>query len=215
MVNNVTSIGTQGTNPGATSDAKSLSKDDLSNMSVVDYAKVRYRAAQQNPPTQQRLEEQRTNNNSFNSTEQLVSTTRSKFETEIQKDKEAGKEEKDPVTSRWGPRINSPRPRIEQVPHPELTTQQKQHIRAAAATGTGNNPIRPFLTRGSVAERVLIFEKCPSELLLDKRGPRQPAINTWRTGHEVQNKAQVNRRLPPFIGYRFFLNFFCLTFLKT
>ncbi|XP_012348899.1 uncharacterized protein LOC100864098 isoform X2 [Apis florea] len=204
MVNNVTST-TPGSNAGATSDAKSLSKDDLSNMSVVDYAKVRYRAAQQNPPTQQRLEEQRTNNNnSFNSTEQLVSTTRSKFETEIQKDKEANKEEKDPVTSRWGPRINSPRPRIEQVPHPELTTQQKQHIRAAAATGTGNNPIRPFLTRGSVAERVLIFEKCPSELLLDKRGPRQPAINTWRTGHEVQNKAQTyakdktqQKSLPP------------------
>ncbi|KOC70585.1 Serine/threonine-protein phosphatase 2A regulatory subunit B'' subunit alpha [Habropoda laboriosa] len=202
MVNNVTST-TPGSNVGAASDAKSLSKDDLSSMSVVDYAKVRYRAAQQNPPTQQRLEEQRTNN-TFSSTEQLVSTTRSKFETEIRKDKESAKEEKDPVTSRWGPRINSPRPRIEQVPHPELTTQQKQHIRAAAATGTGNNPIRPFLTRGSVAERVLIFEKCPSELLLDKRGPRQPAINTWRTGHEVQNKAQTyakdktqQKSLPP------------------
>lgn len=187
MVNNVSP-------PGATavSDAKILSKDDLSNMSVVDYAKVRYKAAQQNPPTQQRLEEQKANNGVFGPTDQLVSTTRSKFETEIRKDKDGGKEDKDPVTSRWGPRINSPRPRIEQVPHPELTTQQKQHIRAAAATGTGNNPIRPFLTRGSVAERVLIFEKCPSDLLLDKRGPRQPAINTWRTGHEVQNKAQVN-----------------------
>ncbi|XP_076752268.1 uncharacterized protein LOC143424224 isoform X2 [Xylocopa sonorina] len=202
MVNNVVSA-TPGSNTSVAPDAKTLSKDDLSNMSVVDYAKVRYRAAQQNPPTQQRLEEQRTSN-TFNSTEQLVSTTRSKFETEIQKDKEASKEEKDPVTSRWGPRINSPRPRIEQVPHPELTTQQKQHIRAAAATGTGNNPIRPFLTRGSVAERVLIFEKCPSELLLDKRGPRQPAINTWRTGHEVQNKAQTyakdktqQKSLPP------------------
>ncbi|KOX77839.1 Serine/threonine-protein phosphatase 2A regulatory subunit B'' subunit alpha [Melipona quadrifasciata] len=204
VVNSVVSPTPGGGNAGSvTSDTKSLSKDDLSNMSVVDYAKVRYRAAQQNPPTQQRLEEQRTNN-SFNSTEQLVSTTRSKFETEIQKDKEASREEKDSVTSRWGPRINSPRPRIEQVPHPELTTQQKQHIRAAAATGTGNNPIRPFLTRGSVAERVLIFEKCPSELLLDKRGPRQPAINTWRTGHDVQNKAQTyakdktqQKSLPP------------------
>ncbi|XP_031835877.1 uncharacterized protein LOC116428396 isoform X2 [Nomia melanderi] len=204
MVNNVVSA-----SPGAAAstvpDAKSLTKDDLSSMSVVDYAKVRYRAAQQNPPTQQRLEEQKTNSvPAFNSTEQLVSTTRSKFETEIRKDKEASKEDKDPVTSRWGPRINTPRPRIEQVPHPELTTQQKQHIRAAAATGTGNNPIRPFLTRGSVAERVLIFEKCPSELLLDKRGPRQPAINTWRTGHEVQNKAQTyakdksqQKNLPP------------------
>ncbi|XP_076174481.1 uncharacterized protein LOC143150226 isoform X2 [Ptiloglossa arizonensis] len=204
MVNNVVSA-PAGANVAGAADAKSLSKDDLSSMSVVDYAKVRYRAAQQNPPTQQRLEEQRTSSvPAFNSTEQLVSTTRSKFETEIRKDKEAGKEDKDPVTSRWGPRIYTPRPRIEQVPHPELTTQQKQHIRAAAATGTGNNPIRPFLTRGSVAERVLIFEKCPSELLLDKRGPRQPAINTWRTGHEVQNKAQTyakdktqQKNLPP------------------
>ncbi|XP_054015091.1 uncharacterized protein LOC128896008 isoform X2 [Hylaeus anthracinus] len=203
MVNNVV-VASPGANATVASDAKSLSKDDLSNMSVVDYAKVRYRAAQQNPPTQQRLEEQKTSGTTaFNSTEQLVSTTRSKFE-EIRKDKETVKEEKDPVTSRWGPRIYTPRPRIEQVPHPELTTQQKQHIRAAAATGTGNNPIRPFLTRGSVAERVLIFEKCPSELLLDKRGPRQPAINTWRTGHEVQNKAQTyakdktqQKNLPP------------------
>ncbi|XP_076281907.1 uncharacterized protein LOC143209727 isoform X1 [Lasioglossum baleicum] len=204
MVNNVVSASPGANSTGAT-DAKTLSKDELSNMSVVHYAKVRYRAAQQNPATQQRLEEQKSNNApSFNTTEQLVSTTRSKFETEIKKDKEPGKEDKDPVTSRWGPRINTPRPRIEQVPHPELTTQQKQHIRAAAATGTGNNPIRPFLTRGSVAERVLIFEKCPSELLLDKRGPRQPAINTWRTGHEVQNKAQTyakdkaqQKNLPP------------------
>ncbi|XP_015120261.1 serine/threonine-protein phosphatase 2A regulatory subunit B'' subunit alpha [Diachasma alloeum] len=87
-----------------------------------------------------------------------------------------GKEEGQ--VTRWGPRITSPRPRAEQVPHPELTSQQKQHIRAAAAAAAASdpqgivNPVRPFLTRGSVAERVLIFEKCPSELLLDKRGPR-------------------------------------------
>lgn len=94
------------------------------------------------------------------------------------------------VASRWGPRITSPRPRLDQVPHPELTSQQKQHIRAAAAAaaatdtssaaGSNVNPVRPFLTRGSVAERVLIFEKCPSELLLDKRGPRQPIAGTSR-----------------------------------
>ncbi|XP_015604965.1 uncharacterized protein LOC107272377 isoform X2 [Cephus cinctus] len=189
-------------NSAGGAEAKSLTKDDLSTMSIVDYAKVRYRAAQQNPVTQQRLEEHR-NSGNFNSTEQLVSTTRTKFEPETSKDKESGKDERDFATSRWGPRINSPRPRLEQVPHPELTTQQRQHIRAAA-TGTGNNPVRPFLTRGSVAERVLIFEKCPSELLLDKRGPRQPAINTWRTGHEVQSKAQTyvrektqQKSLPP------------------
>ncbi|XP_011871932.1 PREDICTED: uncharacterized protein LOC105564278 isoform X3 [Vollenhovia emeryi] len=188
-------------------DAKSLTKDDLSAMSAIDYAKVRYQAAQQNPPTQQRLEEQRASNNPYNNstTEQLVSNARTKFEMEIRKDKDIKSTDKDPVTSRWGPRITSPRPRLEQaVPHPELTSQQKQHIRTAVATGTGNNPVRPFLTRGSVAERVLIFEKCPSELLLDKRGPRQPAINTWRGGHEVQNKAQTyskektqQKSLPP------------------
>ncbi|KAK0087255.1 hypothetical protein PV325_001411 [Microctonus aethiopoides] len=102
------------------------------------------------------------------------------------------KEEREIQTSRWGPRITSPRPRIDQVPHPELTSQQKQHIRAAAAAaaaidntataGSNVNPVRPFLTRGSVAERVLIFEKCPSELLLDKRGPRQPATGSSRFG---------------------------------
>lgn len=49
------------------------------------------------------------------------------------------------------------------VPHPD----HKQGARAAPG-----NPVRPFLTRGSVAERVLIFEKCPpAELSLDKRKP--------------------------------------------
>jgi serine/threonine-protein phosphatase 2A regulatory subunit B'' len=192
---------------------KGLSKEDLSSMSVVDYAKIRYRAAQQNPTTQQRLDEQKSNANAtFNASEPIVTVARSKFEFDLNKDKtkdknndnkdkdkdkdkdkEASKDEKDFIASRWGLRLNSPRPRpVEPVPHPELTTQQKQHIRAAAATSTGNNPVRPFLTRGSVAERVLIFEKCPSELLLDKRGPRQPVINTWRTGQEVHNKAQVS-----------------------
>lgn len=178
----------------------SLSKDDLSTMSAVDYAKVRYQAAQQNPPTQQRLEEQRASGHSYNSTtEQLVSSAKTKFEMEIQKDKDVKDSDKDSVTSKWGPRITPLRPRLEQtVPHPELTNQQKQHIRAAAAATMGNNPVRPFLTRGSVAERVLIFEKCPSELLLDKRGPRQPAINMWRSGHEVQNKAQVRSSILKF-----------------
>lgn len=192
-IGNATAVVSTNHNP-LINESKSYNKDDLSALSLVDYAKIRYKAAQQNPPTQQRLEEQRASSHPYHSTtEQLVSSTRTKFEMEIQKDKEVKDSDKDNlIATRWGPRISSPRPRLEQtVPHPELTNQQKQHIRAAAATGTGNNPVRPFLTRGSVAERVLIFEKCPSELLLDKRGPRQPAINTWRSGHEVQNKAQV------------------------
>lgn len=72
------------------------------------------------------------------------------------------------------------------VPHPELTSQQKQHIRQV-----GTNPVRPFLTRGSVAERVLIFEKCPTELLLDKRRT-SPTTCGWRAGNEVQSKTQVS-----------------------
>ncbi|XP_072153846.1 serine/threonine-protein phosphatase 2A regulatory subunit B'' subunit delta isoform X1 [Bemisia tabaci] len=55
-----------------------------------------------------------------------------------------------------------------EVPHPELSSQQKANIRSGSAANL-INPVRPFLTRGSVAERVLIFEKCPTELCLDKR----------------------------------------------
>ncbi|KAL1449913.1 hypothetical protein WDU94_002385 [Cyamophila willieti] len=47
---------------------------------------------------------------------------------------------------------------------------------APNASGTSSSllssPIRPFLTRGSVAERVLLFEKCPTELILEKRPKR-------------------------------------------
>uniref|UniRef100_A0A8D9BSW8 Serine/threonine-protein phosphatase 2A regulatory subunit B'' subunit beta n=1 Tax=Cacopsylla melanoneura TaxID=428564 RepID=A0A8D9BSW8_9HEMI len=47
---------------------------------------------------------------------------------------------------------------------------------ASNASGTSSSllssPIRPFLTRGSVAERVLLFEKCPTELILEKRPKR-------------------------------------------
>lgn len=73
--------------------------------------------------------------------------------------------------TRWGPRTTR-RPE-QQVPHPELTSVQKQHLRQVQTASP--NPVRPFLTRGSVAERVLIFERCPSELMLDKR-IRAPAI---------------------------------------
>lgn len=79
--------------------------------------------------------------------------------------------EADREGARWGGLRNVKRPE-QQVPHPELTTSQRQHIRL-----TASNPVRPFLTKGSVAERVLIFERCPSDLLLDKR-VRAPVIQT-------------------------------------
>lgn len=49
------------------------------------------------------------------------------------------------------------------------------------------SPVRPFLTRGSVAERVLIFERCPSEL------------RTPRLLQKESAKAQVR-----FINYLYF-----------
>lgn len=85
------------------------------------------------------------------------------------------KEPEKEASTKWG--LRNARRAEQQVPHPELTTSQKQHLRQSAS-----NPIRPFLTRGSVAERVLIFERCPSDLLLDKRA---------RTSTVVTVKPQV------------------------
>ena len=53
------------------------------------------------------------------------------------------------------------------APHPELTPQQRQHIQARTTTpqaqtvGSAGAPMRRFNTGGSVAERVMIFERCP------------------------------------------------------
>lgn len=57
-------------------------------------------------------------------------------------------------------------PRTENVPHPELSASRNISMRA-----TASSPVRPFLTRGSVAERVLIFERCP-----EIKGPPRNAI---------------------------------------
>lgn len=51
-----------------------------------------------------------------------------------------------------------------------------RRLEASRSNGVPGNPVRPFLTRGSVAERVLIFEKCPAELGLDKRKPQVISI---------------------------------------
>lgn len=85
------------------------------------------------------------------------------------------------LSSKWGSRSTPRRPVEQQVPHPELTTSQRQHLRQTQAA----NPVRPFLTRGSVAERVLIFERCPSDLLLDKRvrAPAPHHLNKPQVSH--------------------------------
>ncbi|CAH2068940.1 unnamed protein product, partial [Iphiclides podalirius] len=60
-----------------------------------------------------------------------------------------------------------------------------------AAAAPGAAPVRPFLTRGSVAERVLMFERCPSEATLELAKRKSPAATTWRGPHDVINRAQV------------------------
>jgi len=93
------------------------------------------------------------------------------------------------------------------LPHPELTDQQKAHIRersqspnaAALHAAAGAAAIRPFLTQGSVAERVMIFERAPVEmkpkppsevahLNHEKKRPGLP----YRDPDTVRSKAQVS-----------------------
>ncbi|XP_045489487.1 serine/threonine-protein phosphatase 2A regulatory subunit B'' subunit beta isoform X2 [Pieris rapae] len=61
---------------------------------------------------------------------------------------------------------------------------------AESGSATGQTPVRPFLTRGSVAERVLMFERCPSEATLELAKRKSPAATTWRGPHDVINRAQ-------------------------
>lgn len=104
-------------------------------------------------------------------------------------------------------RRNKRRMEVPAAPHPELTPQQKQHIseRGALASGgsgggqgaAGMPSMRRLLPGGSVAERVLMFEKSPS-MFGDVRVPIQrkeagPAnITSVRSGsQELASNKQV------------------------
>lgn len=77
----------------------------------------------------------------------------------------------------------------EQVPHPELTDHQRANI-IRSNHHHQSNPVRPFLTRGSVAERVLIFEKCPTELM---KNSATNSAQSWKNiGSDVHSKIQVS-----------------------
>lgn len=71
----------------------------------------------------------------------------------------------------------NPRPRNDAaVPHPEisLSTIKLNHITNSSRNPGSTSTVRPFLTRGSVAERVLMFEKCP-ELKPMRIAPKEPS----------------------------------------
>ena len=59
--------------------------------------------------------------------------------------------------------------------------QQQQQQQTSQLKAPLRSPIKPFLSRGSVAERVLLFEKCPPE-----RKSKSPVIlyKHWRQGSE-------------------------------
>ena len=92
------------------------------------------------------------------------------------------------------------------APHPELTPQQKQHIFERSATPSTLQPGAPsrrMLPGGSVAERVLMFEKSPSLFGLDGQARMVPqrreptltgtALTPWRS----QTHEQVGAVLEP------------------
>lgn len=268
----------------------------IAGVSTVDYAKVRFQAAQAHPLTQQRLEDSRTIGKAQNSPQpNVVSETRSRFEGSTQSTRPAvntcavpwrsgvqsnewspvrppgpvnlgdelqsalqqsqlaagssglslealrrmktRKMRKSPEPQPTGSGSNTGSPTSSPLPHPELTVQQKQHLRernlqqqgssghhvgsvglAVQYTSTGI-PIRPFLTRGSVAERVLIFEKCPttitatdssskSEKVTSAASPTtpekskragSPAPQPWRHSNDVQTRVQVSLFLSSFL----------------
>ncbi|XP_066967956.1 mucin-2-like isoform X1 [Macrobrachium rosenbergii] len=193
-------------------------------MSAVDFAKVRFQESQQHPHSSQRLDDYR-----HMSSKQVVSSdgrvmlARTRFEngsTSISDSTWRGTLgiQADEVGStlpefyrrklRKMRKAGSPEPlvagSISALPHPELTDQQKAHIRERSQSPTtGYNSagvaIRPFLTQGSVAERVLIFERAPAEMKPKPGAPtsgppttekRRPAISTWRDPNEVRSLAQ-------------------------
>ncbi|KAI9556816.1 hypothetical protein GHT06_016607 [Daphnia sinensis] len=255
----------------------------IAGVSTVDYAKVRYQAAQANPLTQQRLEDSRTIGKAQNSPQpNVVSETRSRFEgstrpavntcavpwrsgvqinewspvrppasvdpadelqASAQHSQSAGnsglnlealrrmktrKMRKSPEPQPTGCGSNTTSPTSSPLPHPELTVQQKQHLRERnlQQQGAGGHhhatsvglpvqytstgiPIRPFLTRGSVAERVLIFEKCPTTIMTESatksdkvtsaataataeksKRAGSPAPQPWRHSNDVQTRVQ-------------------------
>ncbi|EEC08691.1 protein phosphatase PP2A, putative [Ixodes scapularis] len=83
------------------------------------------------------------------------------------------------------------------IPHPKLTSSQKQHIRERSLSPTERThahvPVRPFLTKGSVAERVLLFERCPERNLERTPAPsksKNAVYSAWKHG-SVDSQAAV------------------------
>merc|ERR1719410_1205371 len=103
-------------------------------------------------------------------------------------------------------RRNKRRNEIPSAPHPELTPEQKQHISERSSGIQPGAPLRRMLPGGSVAERVLMFEKSPSAFGVDPVQVRSmpqrkeptltgTVITPWRSQMQDQlNKSQINNK---------------------
>ena len=110
-------------------------------------------------------------------------------------------------------RRNKRRMEMPSAPHPELTPEQKQHISERTNSGLmpAGAPLRRMLPGGSVAERVLMFEKSPSAFGVEPaqvRGVpqrREPqltgtVITPWRSSlQDLGSRSQVTSE-PCFIS---------------
>lgn len=96
-------------------------------------------------------------------------------------------------------RLNSPDLYLDgmtpSIPHPKLTSSQKQHIRERSLSPTDRGhahvPVRPFLTKGSVAERVLLFERCPDRSVERPVASTKPKSNLCNTSKHVVGDTQA------------------------
>ena len=100
-------------------------------------------------------------------------------------------------------RRNKRRMEMPSAPHPELTPEQKQHISERSSSGLMpvGAPLRRMLPGGSVAERVLMFEKSPSAFGVEPAQVRVPqrrepqltgtVITPWRSSQSLSGQSQV------------------------
>ena len=109
------------------------------------------------------------------------------------------------------------------APHPELTPQQRQHIfERTSSTGSlfplnaGGAPNRRFPSGGSVAERVLIFERSPFAVegrslstgnLAEKKKENVSNVPNWKSGqYDAQQKATVSMHFIFLLEYSILVN---------
>jgi len=101
-------------------------------------------------------------------------------------------------------RRNKRRMEMPSAPHPELTPEQKQHISERSSSGLMpvGAPLRRMLPGGSVAERVLMFEKSPSAFGVEPAQVRVPqrrepqltgtVITPWRSSQSLSGQSQTS-----------------------